>query len=154
METLRKWTAKGVNNRSNTQVFVEDAKLLALLVSKTSSVWRKQLSVCRSRIYKKIIFFFVRTFSLILDFTLLSQGRSRRAFLEHLMQRNIGGILTFLDTFIKPRSWIDPWCGIIMWWPGFTLSGPFKLPKKPFGPWFRLEFNAGILDLQTQCVCL
>lgn len=34
----------------------------------------------------------------------LIKGRSRRAFLEHLMQRNIGGILTFLDTFIKPRS--------------------------------------------------
>ena len=39
-------------------------------------------------------------------FLLLSllQGRSRRAYMDYLKQRNIGGILVFLDTFIRPRS--------------------------------------------------
>lgn len=34
----------------------------------------------------------------------LLQGRSRRAYMDYLKQRNIGGILVFLDTFIRPRS--------------------------------------------------
>lgn len=34
----------------------------------------------------------------------LIKGRSRRAFLEYLKLRNLHGILTFLDTFIRPRS--------------------------------------------------
>lgn len=33
------------------------------------------------------------------------QGRSRRAYMEYLKQRNFGGILVFLETFIRPRSW-------------------------------------------------
>ncbi|XP_073255780.1 centromere protein I-like [Porites lutea] len=34
----------------------------------------------------------------------LIKGRSRRAYMDYLKQRNIGGILVFLDTFIRPRS--------------------------------------------------
>jgi len=34
----------------------------------------------------------------------LIKGRSRRAYLEYLKQRNLDGILVFLDTFIRPRS--------------------------------------------------
>ncbi|XP_020602690.1 centromere protein I-like [Orbicella faveolata] len=34
----------------------------------------------------------------------LIKGRSRRAYMEYLKQRNFGGILVFLETFIRPRS--------------------------------------------------
>ncbi|KAL9963537.1 hypothetical protein ACROYT_G027055 [Oculina patagonica] len=34
----------------------------------------------------------------------LIKGRSRRAYMEYFKQRNLGGILVFLETFIRPRS--------------------------------------------------
>jgi len=34
----------------------------------------------------------------------LIKGRSRRAYMEFLKQRNLSGILVFLETFIRPRS--------------------------------------------------